>query len=131
MGGVVEHPAYSTPWRALALPEPGEFADAFGGFTVRVDQCNWGHFARKATWLYVVGVPRALVMSGVRTGGRVTHWIAGARKRRVGGGGLIPPGIKVCSAQQRRRTPPAFARWLVDLAAAARRDQSDLAMRAG
>lgn len=31
----------------------------------------------------------------------------------------MPPGIKVCSAQQRRRTPPAFAAWLVDLAARA------------
>lgn len=28
----------------------------------------------------------------------------------------IPPGIKVCSALQRRRTPRAFAEWLVGLA---------------
>jgi hypothetical protein len=30
-----------------------------------------------------------------------------------------PPGIKVCSAQQRRRTPPEFAAYLVRLARAA------------
>jgi hypothetical protein len=28
----------------------------------------------------------------------------------------VPPGIKVCSAQQRRRTPVAFAEWLVSVA---------------
>ena len=33
----------------------------------------------------------------------------------------VPPGIKVCSAQQRRRTPPAFAEWLVMLARSVRK----------
>lgn len=28
----------------------------------------------------------------------------------------IPAGIKVCSSQQRRRTPVAFAVWLISLA---------------
>jgi hypothetical protein len=129
-GGVVEHPEHSKLWDALALPEPDEFTDQHGGFTVAVEHCSWGHVARKRTWLYVVGVPRSIVMAGVRTGGVPTHWIAGARKRRVGGGGTIPPGIKICSAQQRRRTPPAFAMWLVDLASRARAARADLALGA-
>jgi hypothetical protein len=33
----------------------------------------------------------------------------------------VPPGIKVCSAQQRRRTPVAFAQWLLDVAGSVRR----------
>lgn len=99
--------------------------DACGGLTVEVDQCAWGHVARKATWLYVVGVPLEHVTSGIRTGGTPTHWASGSRvnpdrpsSRR---GKPVPPGIKVCSAQQRRRTPPTFAAWLVSIAGMVRR----------
>ena len=44
-----------------------------------------------------------------------THWIAAFRDHPGrprgfrGSGKPCPPGIKICSAQQRRRTPPAFA----------------------
>lgn len=133
-GGAVEHPAHSRLWRHLALPEPGEFTDRFGGFTIVVDQCAWGHVARKRTWLYVVGVARSVVMSGVRTGGTPTHWIAAFRDHPGrprgfrGSGKPCPPGIKICSSQQRRRTPPAFAAWLVDLAREAGRTRSGLAI---
>lgn len=130
-GGVVEHPAWSRLWHLLRLPFPGELPDHVGGFTVEVDQCNWGHVARKRTWLYCVGVSRSVVLDGLRTGGKVTHWITGARRRRIRSGGLVPPGIKICSSQQRRRTPPAFAAWLVDVARAARVGQAELALGAG
>lgn len=47
-----------------------------------------------------------------------THWVSGGRyKRHNRTGGLIPPGIKACSAQQRRRTPVDFARFLLRIAA--------------
>jgi len=46
--------------------------------------------------------------------------VSGGRTRKDKGGGTIPAGIKACSAQQRRRTPPAFAEWLVSLARRAR-----------
>jgi hypothetical protein len=39
---------------------------------------------------------------------------AGAESSRTGN--PVPPGIKVCSAAQRRRTPPLFAEYLVRLA---------------
>lgn len=32
---------------------------------------------------------------------------------------VAPPWIKFCSSAQRRRTPPAFARWLIDHVATA------------
>jgi hypothetical protein len=100
---------------ALGLPAPGE-RDAHG-FTLEVDQCSWGHVARKTTWLYVVGVELETVVAGVRTGGTPTHWVSGGRNpNRKGSGGLVPPGVKVCSAEQRRRTPPLFAAWLIHLA---------------
>lgn len=118
-GGVLEHPAGSNLWRAEHLPMPGELADEFGGFTVEVEQVSWGHPARKRTWLYCVGIPRELVLSTIRTGGTPTHWVSGGRNHaRKGSGGFIPAGIKVCSAQLRRRTPQAFASWLVSLAQA-------------
>lgn len=123
MGGVLEHPAWSRLWHLFALPWPDALPDAFGGFTVQVDQVNWGHVARKRTWLYIVGVPRGVVLNGLRIGATPTHWIAGARRRRIRSGGLVPPGIKICSAQQRRRTPPAMAAWLIELAASARRPE--------
>lgn len=115
-GGVMEHPLRSTYWRRSGIVEPGNF-DAAGGFTVDVEQVSWGHVARKPTRLYFVGVPLERVVSSIRTGGIPTHWVSGSRTNKHGGS--VPPGIKVCSAQQRRRTPPAFADWLIYLSSAA------------
>lgn len=127
-GGVLEQPAESKLFDHCRLPNPR--ADGWGfrgaycgdeyGFTIEVNQVAWGHVARKPTWLYFVGLPLAAVDATVRAGGTPTHWCSGGRKRSSGSGGLVPPGIKVCSAQQRRRTPQAFAEWLVSLARAAR-----------
>ena len=112
-GGVLEHPYRSTLWRCLGLPRPGELPDAYGGVTIEVEQVRWGHVARKRTWLYLVGV---------RDAGRdppprdPTHWASGSRSCK---GTRVPPGIKVCSVRQRRRTPAAFAEWLIALAKSA------------
>jgi hypothetical protein len=117
-GGVLEHPAGSLLWRHCALPRPGELPDAWGGQCVEVCQVDWGHPARKRTWLYYVG-GRLPPFPARR---EPTHWISGGRKvRHDHGGGVVPPGIRVCSAQQRRRTPPAFAAWLVNIARSTRR----------
>jgi hypothetical protein len=121
-GGVLEHPARSRLWEHCGLPTPG-LVQAGTAFSVAVDQCDFGHVARKKTWLYLVGIPREAVIFPPK--GKPTHWVTGFRStthRNVYAktGSAVPEGIKVCSAQQRRRTPPAFARWLVDLAADAR-----------
>jgi hypothetical protein len=113
-GGVLEHPRGSTLFRACYLPKPGDGVDEYGGETFEVSQCDWGHPARKRTWLYIVGLQRPLPPKpGPR---EPTHWASGGRTRSSRHGSPVPPGIKVCSAQQRRRTPPDFARWLVELA---------------
>jgi hypothetical protein len=112
-GGVLEHPARSLLWERYNLPTPGSPPDEHGGFSVEVDQCAWGHVARKSTWLYIVGARIADVVAGIRTGGTPTHWVSGSRTAVRG---PVPPGIKVCSAQQRRRTPTAFAEWLLSIA---------------
>lgn len=116
LGGVLEHPANSKLWAAYDLPAVGGMPDRHGGITIEVDQCAWGHVARKRTWLYLVRIPADLVLAGLMTGGTPTHWTSGGRTSSSRSGSPVPAGIKVCSAQQRRRTPLALAEWLVSLA---------------
>lgn len=125
VGGVLEHPRGSMLWEEYGLPKPGELPDAYGGISVEVSQVDWGHVARKRTWLYLVGVRALGALPPARA---PTHWCSGFRssthrtpKRYKQNGSAVPPGIKVCSAQQRRRSPVAFAEWLLQLAAGARR----------
>src|SRR5690606_12067518 len=115
-GGVLEHPAGSKLWEHCGLPRPipWDFGlkhkriraiscfDGFGGYTIEVDQVEWGHVARKRTWLYLVGVPREALEAPPFPGREPTHWCSGGGTGR----GKTPPGIKIASAQQRRRTPP-------------------------
>ncbi len=59
-GGVLEHPAYSDAWEAFGLPQPSSrggwtMPDGAGGSSCHVEQHAYGHEAKKATWLYVVG----------------------------------------------------------------------------
>lgn len=118
-GGVLEHPAGSLLWRYADLPLPGAPADGWGGYTVECAQVDWGHVARKRTWLYLVRVPRSALVSPEPR--EPTHWISGGRgcDGKKAKTTPVPAGIKICSAQQRRRTPPDFARYLVSLARAA------------
>lgn len=126
-GGVLEHPQLSRLWAACGLPYPGGFSFDGEGFTIALDQCAWGHVARKPTWLYCVGIDPELVHRTRRTGGTPTHWIGGGRgregkKRKTT---PVPEGIKVCGAEQRRRTPPAFADWLIWLAMSTCKEEHD------
>jgi len=97
-GGVLEHPHASKLWAAALLPRPG-CVDAFGGFTLLVDQGWWGHAAPKPTWLYVVGRSRASVPD------------LPVQLRRAGG------RVSSLTRAQREATPRAFAEFLVSLAA--------------
>lgn len=57
-GGVLEHPAHSKAWAKFNLPAPpvaGGWIRARGGWCCHVEQGHYGHKARKATWLFVVG----------------------------------------------------------------------------
>lgn len=60
-GGVLEHPKDSLAWDHFGLLLPrynGGWTrcDTFGGWTCCVEQGHYGHFSRKPTWLYAVGV---------------------------------------------------------------------------
>jgi len=107
---------------AAGAPPPRYGEYAFGGTTMLVAQCDWGHVARKPTWIYMVGVDGLRI--DVPPPREPTHWCSGGRTKRRGMGATVPPGIKVCSAQQRRRTPPEFAEWLVSIASSVRRSEA-------
>lgn len=109
-GGVLEHPAYSKLWEYCQLPLPYSHVDAWGGYTIEVEQVDWGHLCRKRTWIYCVGVPYDLTL--VRPPKRKpTHKMCTPAT-----GGLL-----VCPARLNHLTPPLFAWWLCYLAASVRR----------
>jgi hypothetical protein len=60
-GGVIEHPEASHAWRHFGIslpPKSGGWISAGlfdPGWTCCVEQGSYGHEARKATWLYVIG----------------------------------------------------------------------------
>lgn len=60
-GGVLEHPAWSDAWPMFGLPIPqrggGWHSSLWDkGASCYVEQGRYGHPAKKATWLYAVGV---------------------------------------------------------------------------
>lgn len=138
-GGVLEHPAHSKLWDRCGLPKPNrmyEFdrepgvpnhpprfafgdsdVDAWGGRTYYVEQVDWGHCARKATWLYVVGLVSQLRIENLlvsRAGtGTPTHWISGHTQAKRRGAGTT---MLRTSSEKARRTPPAFADLLIEIA---------------
>ncbi|MES2597195.1 MAG: hypothetical protein V4662_17745 [Verrucomicrobiota bacterium] len=113
-GGVLEHPRGSALWDRMNLPKPYEPPDEWGGWTMEIDQFHWGHKARKSTWLYVVGTQEVPLMP-YRAGGP-THVVANASRTRKREGPNKAVMKSWCTKSEREQTPPAFARWLVDLA---------------
>lgn len=112
-GGVLEHPEKSSLWSHCGLPRPGAGLDAHGGWTLGVDQNWWGHRAKKATWLYIVGLSfrdaPAMPMRLEYPTHSVTPYNRNGHRRLLD----LPKA-------EREHTPPEFARWLVELAARCR-----------
>lgn len=133
-GGVLEHPAYSRAWAAFGLNTPhrdGRWwaADWHGGWTCHVEQGHYGHRARKATWLYAVGValpeltwgPSALAVrppSGITAEQRAARreWLL-EYERRTGKAWCCP---ELLTKRERAATPAPFRDLLLSIAATAR-----------
>jgi hypothetical protein len=68
VGGVLEHPAYSIAWRHFDLPRPpiqgGWVQGKCGGWACHVEQLQYGHEARKQTWLYAFGTDLPMLRWG-------------------------------------------------------------------
>lgn len=112
-GGVLEHPRSSRLWKVLELPM-GEETDEFGGFTLCVDQFWWGHLARKKTLLYCAGLRREDLPAMPIMLGEAACVVSTSKVRY----GKPKPEI---SKAEREQTPPALAKWLVELASRANR----------
>lgn len=108
-GGVLEHPFGSRLWQAQGLPD-GTRRDAWGGWTLVIDQHWWGHRAQKRTKLYIVGVEPGGIPSLPLKLGRPEFVVGDVGRASTGDD---RPEI---TKAEREHTPPQLAQWLVDLA---------------
>lgn len=120
-GGVLEHPKGSHAWAHFGLIKPARSggwikADNFGGWTCCVEQGQYGHYARKPTWLYAVGAELPELRWG-KTEPKFPEWAIeryGLKKCKRAGelafkGGGTDSSIRI-------GTPPEFRDLLVQIA---------------
>lgn len=127
-GGVLEHPWQSHAWPHFGLntpPREGGWiaADFYGGWTCCVEQGRYGHYARKPTLLYAVGVDLPELDWGIgasRLDPAVIERMGLARAKRLGevcarGGGT--------DSSPRIGTPDAFRVLLISIARSTRQQR--------
>ena len=120
-GGVLEHPWPSHAWPHFNLNTPPRtggwiMADFEGGWTCCVEQRPYGHYARKPTLLYAVGIElRELVWghSERQLDPRVVARMGMKRAIRLGEVGGQGGGQ---NSTPRIHTPPAFRDLLIGMA---------------
>jgi hypothetical protein len=105
-GGVLEHPAYSSLWQYMNLPQPGTGQDQYGGWTLPINQYCFGHLAEKKTWLYISGCSPKDIPSIPINLGYPQHCI---RPSKTG------ISYKIVSKADREHTPFLLATWLIEL----------------
>lgn len=107
-GGVLEHPIGSRLFEFAGIPTspwtPERELDAWGGYTLRIPQIEWGHRAEKATIFYIVGTAELPPLP---------HQL-----------GAEPFPVERMGKPERRLTPPALAWWLCAVAARCNRRRS-------
>lgn len=110
-GGVLEHPAESKAWQRFALVPPmcpGWSRADDAEWVCEVWQNAYGHRARKRTWVLYVGRPEPTEGKWSRAPGEVV--ISGMKNR------CARPMSERMWQREARRTPVAFAEWLISLA---------------
>jgi hypothetical protein len=104
-GGILEHPAGSRLWKEAPLPLPNEFPDEFGGFSIEIDQFDFGHVAHKRTKLYICGINQnQLPLLPPPNLNETDRSICGNVK-----------GTKRCTQYQREYTPDNLIDWMVEV----------------
>lgn len=117
-GGVLEHPAYSKLWKDQNLPYPGQGVDAYGGYSIDIDQFWFGHRAPKRTWVYIVGISAThLPIIPLRFEDH-THVIG--RNSRMKG---KPHQKKEVNKSEREKTPRSFALFLIEICSSINKTQ--------
>ena len=125
-GGVLEHPKDSHAWAHYGISKPptkGGWvkADEHGGWTCCVEQGHYGHFSRKGTWLYAVGVNLPELIWG-KSEQRIPQWMIDRygyeKARRIGVVAMVGGKDKT---RIRNATPTPFRDALIDIARSATR----------
>jgi hypothetical protein len=114
-GGILEHPAVSIAWRTFGLAKPpkaGWRRSPCGGYVAQVEQRNYGHPARKATWLYAFGTDLPQLKWG--KGPAPEAWISADRPRSQLG------HVRQLQKQEASASPPEFRDLLLSIARSAR-----------
>lgn len=125
-GGVLEHPRGSHAWEHFNLIEPDDKGgwtdtDEFGGCSCCVEQGRYGHYARKPTWLYAVGIDFPELDWGVseaRYDPAVVARMGLKRAKRLGEVGSRGGGK---DSAPRISTPPQFRNLLLEMASSVKR----------
>lgn len=114
LGGVLEHPAYSSAWPSYGLPVPnraGWQKGICGGWSCYVEQGRYGHATKKGTWLYVHKTDLPELKWGFTTDHESTagvRWHSG----NTGTG-------RIMSAAETSATPSEFRDILISIARSA------------
>ncbi len=129
-GGVLEHPEASHAFKRFGLaipPKSGGWIESGGiysggrAWTCCVEQGHYGHPARKATWLYYVGVnPPPDLIWGKSAGQRLDEGFHSREERERARSAGIKPRKRLSKAQN-IATPIAFRDVLLKLAMESRR----------
>ncbi len=106
-GGILEHPAESTLFAHCGMPAPGRFPDAWGGWSVSINQFHFGHRAEKSTWFYIVGIDPDDLPAIPHREGKPTHCVRPTKSY---------PRLPSITKAEREHTPPLLAEWLVEVA---------------
>lgn len=128
-GGVLEHPWQSAAWPHFGLNVPPRsggwvIADFEGGWTCCVEQGQYGHYARKPTLIYAVGIDPPSLRWGFRYASldpAVVARMGLKRAKRLGEVGGRGGGQ---NSTPRIHTPPAFRDLLISIASSARIEQA-------
>lgn len=123
-GGVIEHPWGSHAWAHFGLNMPPRrggwiVADFHGGWTCCVEQGRYGHYARKPTLLYAVGVDLTELRWGhseARLDPAVVERMGLTRAKRLGEVGARGGGT---NSTPRIHTPAEFRDLLIAIARSA------------
>lgn len=84
---------------------------------IYVEQGHYGHRARKATWLYLHGVPSPSLMWGPSSASVILdEGFHSAEERRTRGPRTAGDAIERMGRRERMATPPAFAELLLSIA---------------
>jgi len=119
-GGVLEHPEASHAFRYFQLGKPShkgkwQRSDDNVGWICQVEQGNYGHLARKKTWLYAVGTELPELKWGPSQARmRLDDGFHSREERLALRTTRIP--IKCISSRERLLTPRPFADVLLCLA---------------